>query len=140
MTLFTTEHMDGGAPTQPYPSNSPVGETTETSETYQSPPFTENNAAPTYQGPVPVCTWDTWQSSSAATLAALLGVCQAFFFLFFLSPPPGDRLPLQRPAVALHRQELLLLPGVREQHQQLVEDAVEVVPEQLLTAAVVLHR
>lgn len=59
MTLFTTEHMDGGAPTQPYPSNSPSGggggggvTTTETAETYQSPPFTENNAAPTYQVPI----------------------------------------------------------------------------------------
>lgn len=59
--------------------------------------------------------------------------------LVLLPHPPGARLPLQRPAVALHRQELLLLPGVREQHQQLVEDAVEVVPEQLLTAAVVLQ-
>ncbi|KAK7939850.1 hypothetical protein WMY93_003176 [Mugilogobius chulae] len=52
MTLFTTEHMDGGAPSQPYPSNSPGGGTTETTETYQSPPFTENNAAPTYQVPI----------------------------------------------------------------------------------------
>ncbi|XP_005945493.1 synaptogyrin-3a [Haplochromis burtoni] len=54
MTLFTTEHMDGGAPTQPYPSNSPGGGSTtiETTETYQSPPFTENNAAPTYQVPI----------------------------------------------------------------------------------------
>lgn len=54
MTLFTTEHMDGGAPTQPYPSNSPGGggTTIETTETYQSPPFTENNAAPTYQVPI----------------------------------------------------------------------------------------
>lgn len=52
MSLFTTEHLDGGAPTQPYPSNSPVGGTTETTETYQSPPFTENNAAPTYQVPI----------------------------------------------------------------------------------------
>ncbi|XP_072298737.1 synaptogyrin-3a [Eucyclogobius newberryi] len=53
MTLFTTEHMDGGAPSQPYPSNSPVDATTiETTETYHSPPFTENNAAPTYQVPI----------------------------------------------------------------------------------------
>lgn len=52
MSLFTTEHMDGGAPSQPYPSNSPGGGTTETTETYQSPPFTENNAAPTYQVPI----------------------------------------------------------------------------------------
>lgn len=52
MSLFTTEHLDGGAPTQPYPSNSPVAATTETTETYQSPPFTENNAAPTYQVPI----------------------------------------------------------------------------------------
>lgn len=52
MTLFTTEHMDGGAPTQPYPSNSPGAGPTETTETYQSPPFTENNAAPTYQVPI----------------------------------------------------------------------------------------
>lgn len=52
MTLFTTEHMDGAAPSQPYPSNSPVGGTTETTESYQSPPFTENNAAPTYQVPI----------------------------------------------------------------------------------------
>ncbi|KAM3864169.1 synaptogyrin-3a [Diretmus argenteus] len=52
MTLFTTDHMDGGAPAQPYPSNAPVGATTETTETYQSPPFTENNAAPTYQVPI----------------------------------------------------------------------------------------
>uniref|UniRef100_A0A672GEG2 Synaptogyrin n=1 Tax=Salarias fasciatus TaxID=181472 RepID=A0A672GEG2_SALFA len=54
MTLFTTEHLDGAAPTQPYPSNSPGGTTTttETAETYQNPPFTENNAAPTYQVPI----------------------------------------------------------------------------------------
>lgn len=59
MSLFTTEHLDGGAPTQPYPSNSPVGGTAtanttaaETAETYQNPPFTENNAAPTYQVPI----------------------------------------------------------------------------------------
>ncbi|XP_075879940.1 synaptogyrin-3a [Nelusetta ayraudi] len=53
MALFTTEHMDGAAPSQPYPSNSPVGgTTTETTESYQSPPFTENNAAPTYQVPI----------------------------------------------------------------------------------------
>lgn len=52
MSLFTTEHMDGSAPTKPYPSNSPVGGTTETTETYQSPPFTESNAAPTYQVPI----------------------------------------------------------------------------------------
>lgn len=32
----------------------------------------------------------TWQSNSAATLAALLGVCQAFFlFLFFFPTPPA---------------------------------------------------
>lgn len=52
MSLFTTEHLDGGAPTQPYPSNSPVGDSTETAEAYQSPPFTDNNAAPTYQVPI----------------------------------------------------------------------------------------
>ncbi|MED6260008.1 hypothetical protein ATANTOWER_028337 [Ataeniobius toweri] len=52
MTLFTTEHMDGGAPTQPYPSNSPVGGPADTTEAYQSPPFTENNTAPTYQVPI----------------------------------------------------------------------------------------
>uniref|UniRef100_A0A3Q3VIR9 Synaptogyrin n=1 Tax=Mola mola TaxID=94237 RepID=A0A3Q3VIR9_MOLML len=52
MSLFTTEHLDGGAPTQPYPSNSPVAGATETTEAYQSPPFTENNAAATYQVPI----------------------------------------------------------------------------------------
>ena len=35
-------------------------------------------------------------------------------------------------------QELLLLASVRQEHQQLVEDAVEVISEQVLTAAVVL--
>ncbi|XP_077414750.1 synaptogyrin-3a [Vanacampus margaritifer] len=53
MTLFTSEHMDGAAPTQPCPSNSPGGgATTEPTDTYQNPPFTENNAAPTYQVPI----------------------------------------------------------------------------------------
>ncbi|XP_054890940.1 synaptogyrin-3a isoform X3 [Poeciliopsis prolifica] len=52
MTLFATEHMDGAAPTQPYPSNSPGGGPTETTEAYQSPPFTENSTAPTYQVPI----------------------------------------------------------------------------------------
>ena len=63
MTLFTSEHMDGSAPAQPYPSNSPGGTTTGTgtagsagvegaADTYQNPPFTENNAAPTYQVPI----------------------------------------------------------------------------------------
>ncbi|KAF3700419.1 Synaptogyrin-3 [Channa argus] len=52
MSLFTTEHMDGAAPTQPYPSSSPVLGPTETTETCRSPPFTENNAAPTYQVPI----------------------------------------------------------------------------------------
>uniref|UniRef100_A0A3B5M7V2 MARVEL domain-containing protein n=1 Tax=Xiphophorus couchianus TaxID=32473 RepID=A0A3B5M7V2_9TELE len=52
MTLFTTEHMDGAAPTQPYPSSSPGGVPAETTEAYQSPPFTENNTAPTYQVPI----------------------------------------------------------------------------------------
>lgn len=33
----------------------------------------------------------TWQSSSAAVLAAVVGVCQAFFlFLFFFPPPVPD--------------------------------------------------
>lgn len=54
--------------------------------------------------------------------------------------PPPARLPLHSPAVCVGRQQLLLLGGVRQQHQQLVEDAVEVVSEQVLTAAVVLRR
>ncbi|XP_066530348.1 synaptogyrin-3a [Hoplias malabaricus] len=55
MTLFTTEHMDGNQtqtiqPIQPYPT----GPTLETTDTYQSPPFTENldSNAPTYQVPI----------------------------------------------------------------------------------------
>ncbi|KAG9279928.1 synaptogyrin-3a [Astyanax mexicanus] len=51
MTLFTTEHLDGTPqPTQPFPT-APGPETT---DTYQSPPFTENldANAPTYQVPI----------------------------------------------------------------------------------------
>lgn len=53
-------------------------------------------------------------------------------------PPAGTRL--LRLAVCVGAQELLLLPGVREENQQLVEDAVEVVSQQVLAAAVVLGR
>ncbi|KAJ8363984.1 hypothetical protein SKAU_G00128150 [Synaphobranchus kaupii] len=38
MTLFTTDHLDGNPTIQPYPTGSGM----ETTETYQSPPFTEN--------------------------------------------------------------------------------------------------
>ncbi|KAG9349789.1 hypothetical protein JZ751_026142 [Albula glossodonta] len=38
MTLFTTDHLDGNATIQPYPTGSGM----ESTETYQSPPFTEN--------------------------------------------------------------------------------------------------
>lgn len=31
----------------------------------------------------------TWQSSSAATLATVVGVCQAFFLFLFFFPPPA---------------------------------------------------
>lgn len=50
MTLFTTEHVDGNPPVQPYPT----GPITEPNDTYQSPPFTENldSTAPTYQVPI----------------------------------------------------------------------------------------
>ncbi|XP_062846505.1 synaptogyrin-3a [Trichomycterus rosablanca] len=50
MALFRTDHLDGNQPVQPYP----VGPATETTDTYQSPPFTENldSNAPTYQVPI----------------------------------------------------------------------------------------
>lgn len=50
MTLFTTEHLDGNQPIQPYPTVPG----TETSDAYQSPPFTEkpDSNAPTYQVPI----------------------------------------------------------------------------------------
>lgn len=39
----------------------------------------------------------TWQSSSAAALAAVVGICQAFFlFLFFFPPPPPDCFSIAR--------------------------------------------
>ncbi|KAI1896127.1 hypothetical protein AGOR_G00091610 [Albula goreensis] len=38
MTLFTTDHLDGNATIQPYPTGSGM----ESTETYQSPPFAEN--------------------------------------------------------------------------------------------------
>lgn len=60
--------------------------------------------------------------------------------LLVLLPASGDRLLLQRPAVSVGAQELLLLAGVRQEDQQLVEDAVKVFSEQVLTAAVVLDR
>lgn len=50
------------------------------------------------------------------------------------------RLLLRRLAVSVGREQLLLLGRVGQQHQQLVEDAVEVVAEQLLAAAVVVGR
>lgn len=50
MSLFTTEHLDGNATVQPYPT---AGTGAETTDTYQSPPFTENldSTAP-YQVPI----------------------------------------------------------------------------------------
>ncbi|KAI4884007.1 hypothetical protein NFI96_019531, partial [Prochilodus magdalenae] len=50
MSLFTTEHADGNQTIQPYPT----GPGPETTDTYQSPPFTENldSNAPTYQVPI----------------------------------------------------------------------------------------
>lgn len=50
----------------------------------------------------------------------------------------GSRLFLQSLAVSVRRQELLLLDGVWQQDQQLVEDAVEVFAQQVLAAAVIL--
>lgn len=50
MTLFTTEHIDGNPPIQPYPT----GPDTIPNDTYKSAPFTENldTTAPTYQVPI----------------------------------------------------------------------------------------
>ncbi|XP_060799009.1 synaptogyrin-3a [Neoarius graeffei] len=50
MSLFTTEHLDGNQPIQPYPTIPG----TETNDAYQSPPFTEkpDSNAPTYQVPI----------------------------------------------------------------------------------------
>lgn len=64
----------------------------------------------------------------------LPGVLLVLVFL----PPTGAGLFLQRLAVGMSGQELLLLPSVREEHQQLIEDAVEAVSEEVLAAAVVL--
>lgn len=47
-------------------------------------------------------------------------------------------LLLQRLEVPMGSEELLLLLSVRQQHQQLVEDPVEVLPKQVLAALVVL--
>ncbi|KAJ3601229.1 hypothetical protein NHX12_032202 [Muraenolepis orangiensis] len=56
MTLFTSEHLDGPAPAQPLPSNSPGGGATTggggEGPAYQSPPFSEKSAVPTYQVPI----------------------------------------------------------------------------------------
>ncbi|KAK3512146.1 hypothetical protein QTP70_031267, partial [Hemibagrus guttatus] len=50
MSLFTREHMDGNQPIQPFPTVPG----TETTDAYQSPPFTEkpDSNAPTYQVPI----------------------------------------------------------------------------------------
>ncbi len=50
VNLFTTEHIDGNPPVQPYPTGTSI----EPNDTYQSPPFTENldSTAPNYQVPI----------------------------------------------------------------------------------------
>ncbi|KAK2836582.1 hypothetical protein Q7C36_014451 [Tachysurus vachellii] len=50
MSLFTTEHVDGNQPIQPFPTIP----ATEPTDAYQSPPFTEkpDPNAPTYQVPI----------------------------------------------------------------------------------------
>lgn len=70
----------------------------------------------------------------------LPGVLLVAVFLSSSSSAAASRLPLRRLAVSVGREQLLLLGRVGQQHQQLVEDAVEVVAEQLLAAAVVVGR
>lgn len=62
------------------------------------------------------------------------------FLVLVLLSSSGARLLLHCLAVSVGGQELLLLARVWQEHQQLVEDAVEVVSEQILTAAMVLSR
>lgn len=50
----------------------------------------------------------------------------------------SSRLLLQSSAVSVSRQQLLLFARVGQQHQQLVEDAVEVFSKQIFAAAVIL--
>lgn len=57
--------------------------------------------------------------------------------LVFLSSSIA-RLLLRCLVVSMGCEELLLLGGVGQQYQQLVEDAVKAIAEQVLTAAVVL--
>lgn len=64
----------------------------------------------------------------------LPGVLLVLVFLSSSSP----RLLLQGLTVAVGSQQLLLLASVRQKHQQLVEDAVKIISEQVLTAAVIL--
>lgn len=85
-------------------------------------------------------------STGGAHLAVQLGSCVShcgwhlpgvLLVLVFL-PTSSALLLLHRLEVSVGRQELLLLGSVRQKYQQLVEDAVKVVSEQVLTAAVVL--
>lgn len=86
-------------------------------------------------------------SANGAHLTVQLGCCVSrcgrrlpgiLLVLVFLSSSSA-RLLLQSLAVSVGSQELLLLAGVRQEYQQLVEDAVEAVSEQVLTAVVVLR-
>lgn len=92
-------------------------------------------------------------SASGADLTVQLGrrVCVsrgsghlpgALLVLGFLpsSSSSGPGLLLQSLGVSVGCQKLLLLARVWKEHQQLVEDAVEVFSQQVLTAAVVLDR
>lgn len=57
--------------------------------------------------------------------------------VFLSSSSSGPGLFLQSLGVSVCGQELLLLARVWQQHQQLVEDAVKVFSQQVLTAAVI---
>lgn len=85
-------------------------------------------------------------STSGAHLAVQVRRCisrcgwhlPGVFLVLVLLPSSCARLLLHCLAVSVGGQELLLLARVWQEHQQLVEDAVEVVSEQILTAAMVL--
>lgn len=66
MTLFTTEHIDGNPPVQPYPTVT----STEPDDTYQSPPFTENldPTGQTYQVPI------YWNAAEQESMCDVIGL------------------------------------------------------------------
>lgn len=86
-------------------------------------------------------------SASGTHLAVQLSCCAVcsgrplpgvLLVLVFLSTSSSARLLLQRLTVSVSTQKLLLFARVRQENQQLIEDAVEVVAKQVLTTAMIL--